>query len=145
MKALISVITLVLVSVSASFAQNPERMDYPPERNVKYTPEQIAQKRTDDLSRKITLTEQQRNQVYNLFLDQSRQMEQQREQVREARIRQQEALNLQRNRCESEMKTILTPDQYTQWMQLRSDRCPDCDDNGHPRHHRDMGPGRNRR
>ena len=75
------------------------------------TAEQIAQHRTDRMTERLNLTEEQAKQVYEVNLAQVKRMQAMREEMREAR------------KAEADkMKSILTTEQFMQWSQMQGPR-----------------------
>ncbi len=102
--------TLCLLIGTGASAQNRNGQQ---SRMMKERPtaEQMAQRKADRLKEKLTLTDEQTKQVYNLNLQQIKEMQAQREQMRAAR--QAEA---------NKMKSILTPEQFAKWQELQGER-----------------------
>ena len=74
------------------------------------TAEQVAQHQTDRLKEKLSLTDKQAQQLYDYNLQQVKELQKQREQMRAAR--QAEV---------AKMKSILTPEQFEKWQKLQGD------------------------
>lgn len=72
------------------------------------TAEQMAQRQTDRMKEKLSLTDEQTKEVYAYNLQQIKEMQAQREQMRAAR--QAEA---------AKMKSILTPEQFEKWQEMQ--------------------------
>lgn len=100
---------LCLLAGTGAFAQNQnkERM-----RREMPTAEQMAQRKADRMKEKLNLTEAQTKQIYDYNLQQVKEMQSMREQMRAARQAEDE-----------KMKSILTPEQYTQWKQAQGPEC----------------------
>lgn len=100
---------LCLMAGTGVFAQsqNQQRM-----RREMPTVEQMAQRKTDRMKEKLNLTEEQTKQVYDYNLQEIKQMQSMRQQMRAAR------------QAEAEkMKAILTPAQYEQWIEAKGPQC----------------------
>lgn len=94
---------LCLLAGTNAFAQNQKKGRMHKEIQ---TVEQMAQRKTDRMKEKLNLSEEQTKQVYDFNLQEIKQMQSMREQMRAAR------------QAEAEkMKAILTPEQYAQWQQ----------------------------
>ena len=74
------------------------------------TAEQVAQHQTARLKEKLALTDKQAQQIYDYNLQQVKELQKQREQMRAAR--QAEV---------AKMKSILTPEQFEKWQKLQGD------------------------
>lgn len=108
-KIFAAAVALCLMAGTGAFAQNQNqqrmRRDMP-------TAEQMAQRKTDRMKEKLNLTEEQTKQVYDYNLQEVKQMQSMREQMRAAR------------QAEAEkMKSILTPEQYKQWTEAQGPKC----------------------
>lgn len=101
---------LCLLAGSNASAQNADNRN---KQIVKERPtvEQIAQRRTDRMTKELGLDEVQSKKVYTVVLKQQQQIESHREQMRKER--QVEA---------AQMKSILTTEQYDKWMQMQGPR-----------------------
>lgn len=116
-----AVAALCLMAGEAVFAQTesaPAPAAAPKERP---TLEQIAQRKTDRMAERLYLTDAQKKQVYEINLQQLKEMEAQREAMRkawEARAEQ--------------MKSILSTEQFVKWAQMQQRPAP--------KHHRMHGP-----
>lgn len=100
--------TLCLLAGTSAFAQNSKRA---PKMKERPTAEQMAQRKTDRMVEKLNLNEDQSKQLYELNLQNIKEMQAQHEQMRAARKAQAE-----------KMKKILTPEQYEQWTKMQGQR-----------------------
>ncbi len=99
-------IMLVLVlATTVAFAQE-KRSD-----NAKkdWTPEQMAEKRTNKMASELTLTDAQKQRVYAINLEKAKD--------RKAKM---EAGSEKRDEYKKQMKAILTDAQYASWMENKS-------------------------
>lgn len=98
---------LCLLAAPGAFAQNHNRKpgQTPKERP---TVEQMAQRRTERMTKELELNEKQAKEVYAINLQQLQQMEAHRAQM--SKERQAEA---------ARMKSVLTADQYAKWSQMQ--------------------------
>lgn len=97
--------TLCLLAGTSAFAQDSKRA---PRTKERPTAEQMAQRKTDRMVEKLNLNEDQSKQLYELNLQEVKDMQAQHEQMRAARKAQAE-----------KMKKILTPEQFGQWQQMQ--------------------------
>ena len=96
---------LCLMAGTGAFAQEAKPAAAPKERP---TVEQMAQRMTERMQKELKLTDAQAKEVYNLNLQQIKEMQAMREKMREAR------------KAEAEkMKSILTTEQFVQWSQMQ--------------------------
>lgn len=96
---------LCLMAGTGAFAQEAKPAAAPKERP---TVEQMAQRMTERMQKELKLTDAQAKEVYNLNLQQIKEMQAMREKMREAR------------KAEAEkMKSILTTEQFMQWSQMQ--------------------------
>lgn len=99
---------LCLLAGTSAFAQDSNRA---PKMKERPTAEQMAQRRTDRMVEKLNLNADQSKQLYELNLQEVKDMQAQHERMRAARKAQAE-----------KMKKILTPEQYEQWQQMQGTR-----------------------
>ena len=115
MKTKIGMLLIAMCMSAVTFAQKPAEKT---RVRKDFTPEQIAQKRTDMLKTRLQLNDEQTDKVYEWNLKQVKEQIAQREKEkaeRQKRIEQQKAQ-------EAEFVSILTPSQkaaYDQWKQER--------------------------
>lgn len=104
-----AVAALCLLAGTSVLAQNNRKPGTTPRERP--TVEQMAQKQTERMTEALKLTEAQAKQVYEVNLQQIKEMMAQREQMRAAR------------KAEAErMKSILTTEQFVQWSQMQGPR-----------------------
>ncbi len=104
-KIFVALTALCLMAGTSVFAQDAKKAPMPKERP---TAEQMAQRQTERMTQQLKLTDAQAKQVYEVNLDQIKQMQAQREQMRKAR------------QAEAEkMKGILSTEQFVQWAQMQ--------------------------
>ena len=106
---------LCLLAGTGAFAQDSKKAPMMKERP---TAEQMAQRRTERMTEKLNLSEKQSKQLYEVNLQDIKEMQAQSEQMRAYRKAQAE-----------KMKGILTPEQFEQWKQMQG-----------PRHGMNRGP-----
>ena len=92
---------LCLLAGTGAFAQDSKKAPMMKERP---TAEQMAQRRTERMTEKLNLSEKQSKQLYEVNLQDIKEMQAQAEQMRAYRKAQAE-----------KMKGILTPEQFEQW------------------------------
>lgn len=103
-KIFAAAMALCLMAGTSVFAQQTRANRMPKERP---TAEQMAQRMTDRMTQELKLTDAQTKQVYDLNLQQVKQMQEHRDQMRAARKAE-----------AAKMKTILTSEQYEQWTEM---------------------------
>ena len=111
---------LCLMATTTLFAQESK-----PQHDPKTPPtaEQIAQHKTDRMTEQLKLSDAQAKQVYELNLNQIKQMQAMQVKMKEARAAE-----------ANKMKSILSTEQFMQWSQMQGS-CP-----GHPgKAHHHMG------
>lgn len=106
---------MCLLAGTGAFAQDSKKAPMMKERP---TAEQMAQRRTERMTEKLNLSEKQSKQLYEVNLQDIKEMQAQAEQMRAYRKAQAE-----------KMKGILTPEQFEQWKQMQG-----------PRHGMNRGP-----
>lgn len=92
------------------------------------TTEQVAQKMTDRMKERLSLTDAQVKEVYPICLEQAQAMKQRRAERKEMAEKSREAMAQQREQMAGRMKAVLTPEQYAQWVQCKgcADRKAEC-------------------
>ena len=111
---------LCLMATTTLFAQENKPQAEP---KTPPTAEQLAQRQTERMTKQLNLSDAQAKQVYEVNLDQIKQMQAMREKMREARAAEAD-----------KMKSILSTEQFMQWSQMQGS-CP-----GHPgKAHHHMG------
>ena len=108
-------VALCLLAGTSAFAQDSKKVPMTKERP---TAEQMAKGRTERMAEKLNLNETQSKQLYEINLQDIKDMQKQAEQMRANRKAQAE-----------KMKGILTPEQFEQWKQMQG-----------PRHGMNRGP-----
>ena len=106
--------TLCLWAGTSAFAQDRRA----PRTKERPTAEHMAQRKTDRMVEKLNLNEDQSKQLYELNLQEVKDMQAQHERMRAARKAKAE-----------KMQKILTPEQFEQWKQMQG-----------PRHGMNRGP-----
>jgi len=109
MKTTIAFATLLLVATTG-WAQEQQ------------SPEQRAKKRTERLTTVLELTPEQAAKVEALSLKHAQEMESRRQAKEARREAMQTEMKAKREAHEAEMKAILTPEQFTKWQALRSEK-----------------------
>ncbi|MEG1622250.1 MAG: DUF4890 domain-containing protein [Alistipes sp.] len=97
-------------------AQEVKKNDQSTER---ITAEQIAQKRTDRMTKELSLTEAQRTQVYAVALQQAQKMVQHRAKAEAMGTQRAEKVKVAKEAYGLQMQKILTPEQYKKWQEIR--------------------------
>ena len=107
-----------------------------------FSPEQMAQRQTEQMTRELGLSPKQAEQVYRIQMERSKRMQ---EAFRGGRpepgfggdAMRQKMMQEQRYVAE-QYKRILSPQQYAKWEQMQQQRGPGMRDGHHPQHQ--MGP-----
>lgn len=99
---------LCLMATTTLFAQENKPQAEP---KTPPTAEQLAQRQTERMTKQLNLSDAQAKQVYEVNLDQIKQMQDIREKMREARMAEAD-----------KMKSILSTEQFMQWSQMQGPR-----------------------
>ena len=99
---------LCLMATTTLFAQENKPQAEP---RTPPTAEQLAQRQTERMTKQLNLSDAQAKQVYEVNLDQIKQMQAMREKMREARAAEAD-----------KMKSILSTEQFMQWSQMQGPR-----------------------
>lgn len=130
MKTKIGMLLIAMCMSAVTFAQRPAEKA---REKKNYTPEQMAQKRTDTMKTRLQLSDEQAAKVYTWNLQQIKEQIAQKEKEKAERQKRMEQHKAQ----ETEFISILTPTQkaaYDQWKQERKKdmRKGDKDKRQHP-------------
>lgn len=117
MKKMIVAMTALLLTIGSQVMAQPHRGEGPKERP---TAEQMAQRRTERLTKRLSLTDEQARQVYDMTYEQARKCVAEREKNDAQRMERMKAV---REAQDTRMKSILTPEQYAQWQEMQKNEC----------------------
>lgn len=138
MKTKIGMLLIAICMSAVTFAQRPAEKV---REKKNFTPEQIAQKRTDMMKARLQLNDEQAAKVYTWNLQQVKEQMAQREKEKAERQKRMEQYKAQ----EAELISILTPSQktaYDQWKQARKKEMKKGDKN--KRQHQERRPQTNK-
>ncbi len=119
-KILFVMMTLTVLFTAAADAQN--RRAGGPQQPKEITAEQLAERRADRMTEQLSLNAEQRTQLYNLFLESARENIKHRQQMQQTHQNHAEAMKAAREKENTQLKKILTSEQYTRWEQMQADR-----------------------
>lgn len=122
-----AVTALCLVATTTLFAQEAQPKVEP---KTPPTAEQLAERQTERMTQRLNLTDAQAKQIYQLNLDQIKQMQAMREKMRQARMAQAD-----------KMKSILSTEQFMQWSQMQGPRHGQCGKGASMKHGKMGQPG----
>lgn len=105
MKLKLKFLAIVLLITTVAMGQRHENAG----KNL--SPEERAQKRAETLKAKLKLTDVQYNQVYSQLVSNEKRMQAQRDEMKKAR-----------EEHDAKMKSILTPEQYSQLKEMQNQR-----------------------
>ena len=118
---------LCLMATTTLFAQESKPQHEP---KTPPTAEQIAQHKTDRMTEQLKLSDAQAKQVYELNLNQIKQMQAMQEKMKEARAAE-----------ANKMKSILSTEQFMQWSQMQGPRPGQPGNGPHMKHKKDPKQG----
>ena len=101
-----------------------------PERNSKMTPEERASKQTEMMTKQLDLTAEQQAKVMEINLKYSQQMANQVAQAKEEMAADRDNMKSQMAAKDTEIKQVLTPEQYQQWQDKRQEMRKDMTKKG---------------
>ncbi len=125
-KILFVMMALMVMFMAAADAQNRRSGGHQQKKEM--TAEQLAGRRADRMAEQLSLTAEQRTQLYNLFLVSSRENVKHRQQMQQLHDNHAETMKTARENEKAQMKKILTPQQYSRWEQMQTDRSGKCGD-----------------
>jgi protein CpxP len=94
------------------------RKEYVSKDMVKISPEQIAEKRTEQLDKQLKFSDSQRKEVFQLQLDQARKLKKQ----QEIRAKEREIARKERKEQREVFEKLLTPEQKSAWKEKLANR-----------------------
>jgi len=121
-KSFALLVALALTSAAAHAQTTPAAQ--PPLNNpdAGRTPEQQAQNQAMRLAKELALTPDQQTQVQQLMTTQRQEMQTAIQQAGGNRRAMGQAMRAGRDKFDGQLKTVLTPDQYTKYQQLMAQR-----------------------
>jgi len=117
MKALVKkslVLVLVSLFVFSVSAQRPDRIP-------RMTPEDVAAKQTEMMTKQLDLTADQQAKIQAINLKYAQQMAAQRSQAGDDRQQMRENMKAQMEARDAEFKQVLTPEQFEKWQTVRDE------------------------
>lgn len=106
---------LVCLLLAVSGTSMAQKADTTTVKKVRFTPEERADKMSDKLDRRLSLSKQQDKDIHTINTDISRRMEEIKHNTalsKKDKVQQMKALNEERSQ---RFKSVLTPDQYKKW------------------------------
>lgn len=88
----------------------------------KKTPEEFAKMRSEKMSTTLSLDENQKSQIYQLFLDQHSQWQKDKETYKNDKESFKKLRKENRETMKSKMQSILTTEQYTKWQEHKKSK-----------------------
>lgn len=85
-----------------------------PERR-QFTPEQIAERRVESLGKTLELTDEQKKEIYDIYLANAAEQQQEMEAMRKAMQQQREKQQARQKALDEKMQKILDASQYKKW------------------------------
>ncbi len=114
MKKMIIMAALVIAAAGSAFAQRPDMK--------KMDPKERAEKMSQRLKSDLSLDEDQYAQVLALNTANAEKLEEKKEAKKEEMKENREAMKLEREEYNANLKEILTKDQYIKFLEMRNDR-----------------------
>jgi protein CpxP len=126
-KSLLSLLAALLLMAGAATAQTtpPARPDGRPPRGEQHSPEDMATRQSQHLSKELGLTADQTARVQQIMLAQGQEMQAQRGQGKpDASTREQTmaAMKASRAKYDAQFKQVLTAEQYTKFTKMEAGR-----------------------
>ncbi len=123
-KILFVMMAMMVMFMGAADAQN--RCTGGQQQKKEMTAEQLAERRADRMAEQLSLTSEQRTQLYNLFLQSARENVKHRQQMQQLHDNHAATMKTARENEKAQMKKILTPQQYSRWEQMQTDGSGKC-------------------
>ncbi|MDX5339011.1 MAG: DUF4890 domain-containing protein [Cyclobacteriaceae bacterium] len=117
-KWIIAATALVFATLGAVAQQKQERAPQTREQRAPQTPEQRAQAMTDRMAEKLSLTDAQKKEIYQINLENTIK----RQKEMEAQMAEREAKQAEMKAQEEKIKNVLTEEQRKQWEEIKLER-----------------------
>lgn len=119
----LAVFVLALVAATISFAQEGNRGQHGNREQMgNKTPEEMAKHRTDKMAMHLQLDENTKGKVYEIMLQDAKDREALRKQMEPMRQQMKNSREAHKLKVESQLKAVLTPDQFERLEQLEQQR-----------------------
>lgn len=122
-KKLLIALLLFCISTVAMAQQNPQRESRATKKRIELvnkTAEEIARKRTDHVDKEVNLTEQQRKDVYALYLKEAK--ERIEAEQKASQMDKSTSTRRMKNTTQDEVSKLLSAEQREKWEQTRKER-----------------------
>ncbi len=100
--------------MGSAMAQDFGSQQQRPQRQ-QFTPEQIAERRVENLGKTLSLTDEQKEAIYKIYLDNAAEQQKESEAMRKAMQEQREKQQARQKAMDEQMQKILDASQYKKW------------------------------
>lgn len=109
-----TILMLAIASMSLAYAQQPAH-------HKKHTPQERAEKLTEKMTQELGLSAETKAKVSEINYEKARKVEQLRNEAIADKERKKEARQKLKQEHETQLKAVLTPEQFEKWLKLREE------------------------
>lgn len=121
MKKLLMIAALFTLTIAGAFAQRGQGGSKEGQPKESLTPEQRADKMTNRMTEELGLSEDQKQKIYKINLDNAQKREAQRAAMEEDRKAKRAEMQAQNQVQNEQIEAVLTPDQKTKWQEVKKE------------------------
>jgi Spy/CpxP family protein refolding chaperone len=124
MKKLLLLLATVAATAGTGFAQAPTTPPTPAQAGAQKSPDQMVERRVQYLTKELSLTADQQAKLTPILVAQRQEMQTLRSQVQTGgrRIGMAQDLKAAQARYDTQIKAVLTPEQYTKFTQMKEEQ-----------------------
>jgi protein CpxP len=121
MKKLIMIAAIFTMTYVGAFAQRGQDSRKGGQQKEMQTPEQRAEKMTTKMTEELGLSEDQKQKIYQINLENAQKRQAQREVMQEEQKAKRAAMQAQNKVQNEQIEAVLTPDQKTKWEEVKKE------------------------
>ena len=121
MKKLLMIAAIFTMTFAGAFAQRGQGGSRGGEQKESLTPEQRAERITSKMTEELGLSEDQKQKIYMINLDNAQKREAQRAALEEDRKAKRAEMQAQNQVQNEQIEAVLTPDQKTKWEEVKKE------------------------
>jgi Spy/CpxP family protein refolding chaperone len=121
MKKLLIIAAIFTMTFAGAFAQRGQGGPRGGQQKESMTPEQRAERMTNKMTEELGLSEDQKQKIYQINLENAEKRQVQREAMVEERKAKREEMQAQTKAQNEQIEAILTPEQKTKWEEVKKE------------------------
>ncbi|MCL6260063.1 DUF4890 domain-containing protein [Aquiflexum sp. TKW24L] len=121
MKKLLMIAAIFTMTFAGAFAQRGHGGSKSGQQKESMTPEQRAEKMTTKMTDELSLSEDQKQKIYDINLENAQKRQAQREAMQEEHKAKRAAMQAQNQVQNEQIVAVLTPDQKTKWEEVKKE------------------------